>query len=69
MLLERLDGGRPLAAEPDDDTVMTILGGLLARLTAPPAPDGLPRLADVAAEMVAAAPGAAPALQIGRAHV
>ncbi|WP_205629352.1 aminoglycoside phosphotransferase family protein [Jiangella muralis] len=62
MLLERLDGGRPLAALRDDDAVMTVLGGLLARLTTRPAPDGLPRLADVAAAMVAAAPEAVPSL-------
>ncbi len=62
MLLERLDGGRPLASVPDDDAVMTVLGGLLARLTARPAPDGLPRLSDVAAAMVAATPEAAPSL-------
>lgn len=62
VLLERLDAGRPLAAAGDDDAVMTVLGGLLARLTTLPAPAGLPRLADVGAEMVEAAPRAAPAL-------
>lgn len=62
MLLERLDAARPLASLPGDDAAMTVLGGLLARLVAGPAPDGLPRLADVAAAMVAAVPDAAPAL-------
>ncbi|SDU40820.1 streptomycin 6-kinase [Jiangella alkaliphila] len=65
MLLERLDGGRPLASVPDDDAVMKVLGVLLARLTARPAPDGLPRLSDVAAAMVAAVPGALRALHEG----
>nr|WP_199701274.1 aminoglycoside phosphotransferase family protein [Jiangella rhizosphaerae] len=60
MLLERLDAARPLAAVPDDDAVMTVLGGLLVEA---PAPDGLPRLADVAAATVSAAPGAVPALR------
>nr|WP_184829530.1 aminoglycoside phosphotransferase family protein [Jiangella mangrovi] len=59
MLLERLDGSRPLASAGDDDAVMTVVGELLARLTVRPAPAGLPRLADVAAAMVAMAPAAA----------
>lgn len=58
MLLERLDGARPLGSLGDDDAVMTVLGELLARLVALPAPAGLPRLADVAAAMVSAAPAA-----------
>ncbi|TDC52469.1 hydroxyurea phosphotransferase [Jiangella ureilytica] len=62
MLLERLDGARPLGSLGDDDAVMTVLGELLARLVAMPAPAGLPRLADVAAAMVAAAPAAVPRL-------
>ncbi|SEF16065.1 aminoglycoside phosphotransferase family protein [Jiangella alba] len=62
MLLERLDGDRPLSSVPSDDAAMTVLGELLARLTARPAPDGLPRLADIAAAMVADAPSAAPSL-------
>lgn len=65
MLLERLDAGRPLASVGDDDAVMTVIGGLLARLVAVPAPAGLPRLADVAADMVATAPAAVSALADG----
>ncbi|PZF81830.1 aminoglycoside phosphotransferase family protein [Jiangella anatolica] len=62
MLLERLDGDRPLSSLPSDDAAMTVLGELLARLVAVPAPDGLPRLSEVAAAMVADAPAAAPSL-------
>ncbi|WP_198663794.1 aminoglycoside phosphotransferase family protein [Jiangella endophytica] len=62
MLLERLDAGRPLSSVADDDATMAVLGGLLARLAARPAPDGLPRLGDVAAAMIAAVPDAVPAL-------
>ena len=62
MLLERLDDARPLGSLGDDDAVMTVLGELLARLVATPAPDGLPRLAEVAAAMVSAVPAAVPRL-------
>ncbi|WP_443217865.1 aminoglycoside phosphotransferase family protein [Saccharothrix sp. CCNWYY140] len=58
MLLERLDAGRPLSAVPDDDTALGILGGLLARLTAVPAPPGLRRLEDVATAMLDQVPWA-----------
>ncbi|MFC4562801.1 aminoglycoside phosphotransferase family protein [Nocardiopsis mangrovi] len=63
MLLERLDAARPRSAVPDDDTAMRVLAGLLARLTAVPAPAGLRGLADIAAAMLDAVPGAVPALR------
>jgi streptomycin 6-kinase len=62
MLLERVDADRPLSTVEDDDEAMGILAGLLARLVAVPAPEGLQHLADIAAEMVAEAPRAAAAL-------
>lgn len=63
MLLERLDAGRPLSAVPDATIAVRILAELMARLVAVPAPPDLPRLADVAAAMVAEVPGAVPALR------
>jgi streptomycin 6-kinase len=62
MLLERLDADRPLSTVEDDGEAMGILAGLLARLVAVPAPEGLRHLADVAAGMLAQAPRAAAAL-------
>ncbi|MFF8959392.1 aminoglycoside phosphotransferase family protein [Streptomyces sp. NPDC014894] len=62
MLLERLDFGRPLAAEPDSREAVRILAELLARLTAGPAPAGMRRLGDLAAEMTRDAPDAVRAL-------
>jgi streptomycin 6-kinase len=62
MLLERLDAARPLSTVDDDAEAMEVLAGLLARLVAVPAPEGLRHLGDIAAEMVAAAPRAAAAL-------
>lgn len=61
-LLERLDAGRPLSSVEDDDTAVGILGGLLARLTAVPAPPGLRRLSDVAGAMLDQVPSALAAL-------
>lgn len=60
LLLERLDEGRPLSAPAvrDSRRAVEIVGGLLARLTAVPAPDGLRRLGDLAAGMLEAVPGA-----------
>lgn len=52
MLLERLDGRRTLSAVPDDMAAMEILAGLLARLVARPAPEGLRRLGDIAGRML-----------------
>ncbi|MEV0225754.1 aminoglycoside phosphotransferase family protein [Streptomyces sp. NPDC050704] len=52
MLLERLDGGRSLAAVPDVLEATGILAGLLARVTAVAAPEGMRRLGDIVAGMV-----------------
>ncbi|MEU8303358.1 aminoglycoside phosphotransferase family protein [Actinomadura sp. NPDC048955] len=62
MLLERLDAARPLSSVADDDTAMGVLAGLLERLVAVRAPEGLRRLADIAADMLDEVPGAVPAL-------
>ncbi|WP_442816033.1 aminoglycoside phosphotransferase family protein [Streptomyces sp. NBC_01205] len=56
MLLERLDAGRSLAAVGDDTTALQILSEVLSRLVARPAPEGVRRLADIAAAMLDAAP-------------
>ncbi|MFD5507157.1 aminoglycoside phosphotransferase family protein [Streptomyces sp. NPDC127051] len=56
MLLERLDAGRSLAAVDDDMTALRVLSEVLARLVALPAPDGVRRLADIAAAMLRSAP-------------
>ncbi|MEV7616902.1 aminoglycoside phosphotransferase family protein [Streptomyces sp. NPDC089799] len=58
MLLERLDGARTLASISDDDTAMSTLAGLLARLVAVPAPQGLRSLGDIASEMLEQVPRA-----------
>ncbi|WP_188196576.1 aminoglycoside phosphotransferase family protein [Nonomuraea sp. SYSU D8015] len=63
-LLERLDASRPLSAVADDDAAMRILAGLMARLTAVPAPDGLRRLSDIAGAMLEQVPRAVPALRV-----
>ncbi|ARI56151.1 hydroxyurea phosphotransferase [Streptomyces sp. S8] len=62
-LLERLDAGRPLSAEPDEAVVMEVLAGLMARLSAVPAPPGMRELAGIAAAMVRQAPEAAALLR------
>ncbi len=62
MLLERLDGARALASVEDDDEATGILAELLARLVAVPAPMGLRRLGDIAAQMLEQAPLAVTAL-------
>ncbi|WP_406187054.1 aminoglycoside phosphotransferase family protein [Streptomyces sp. NBC_01006] len=56
MLLERLDAGRSLAAVDDDMTALQVLSEVLSRLVALPAPDGVRRLADIAAAMLRSAP-------------
>ncbi|MGW5401606.1 aminoglycoside phosphotransferase family protein [Streptomyces sp. NPDC003952] len=68
LLLERLDEGRPLSALAvrDSARAVELLGGLLARLTAVPAPAGVRRLGDVAAAMLEAVPGALAQLGEGR---
>jgi streptomycin 6-kinase len=63
MLLERLDATRPLSAHPDEPTAVRVLAGLLARLTAVPAPEGLRHLSGIAAAMLAEVPGAVPKLR------
>jgi streptomycin 6-kinase len=56
MLLERL--GRPLSSEPADAVAVPVLADLLARLTAVPAPAGVPLLAEVATAMLVETPSA-----------
>ncbi|NUT90467.1 MAG: hydroxyurea phosphotransferase [Saccharothrix sp.] len=58
MLLERLDEARPLSTVADDDTALGVIAGLLARLTAVPAPPGLRRLEDIATAMLDQVPWA-----------
>ncbi|MFC8759106.1 aminoglycoside phosphotransferase family protein [Streptomyces sp. NPDC057193] len=58
MLLERLDEGRPLTSVADTREALGVVAGLLARLTAVPAPPGLRTLGDIAAGMLAEVPGA-----------
>ncbi|MEV6772451.1 aminoglycoside phosphotransferase family protein [Nocardia sp. NPDC051030] len=63
LLLERLDSGRMLSTMCDRGTAETrqavlIIAELLARLTAVPAPEGMRRLGDIAARMVADLPEA-----------
>lgn len=62
MLLERLDATRPLSTVPDDTAALDVLAGLLARLTAVPAPPGVRHLSDIAAAMLDQVPSAAPML-------
>ncbi|MDI5965633.1 aminoglycoside phosphotransferase family protein [Streptantibioticus silvisoli] len=62
MLLERLDAARSLAAEPDERAAVTALAALLGRLAAVPAPPGLRRLADLAADLLRRVPAALPRL-------
>jgi streptomycin 6-kinase len=58
MLLEQLRSGRDLTAVEDPREAVRLLAGLLARLTALPAPAGLRSLGAVAAEMLDAVPKA-----------
>ncbi|MEU9186868.1 aminoglycoside phosphotransferase family protein [Streptomyces sp. NPDC048484] len=51
LLLERLDEDRPLTALPDVMKATAVLAGLLARITAVPAPAGLRRLDGITAGM------------------
>ncbi|WP_435833930.1 aminoglycoside phosphotransferase family protein [Streptomyces bacillaris] len=57
LLLERLDEGRPLSAVADVRGAVGVLGGVLARLAAVPAPEGLRTLGGAVERMLAAAPG------------
>ncbi|MFD4945616.1 aminoglycoside phosphotransferase family protein [Streptomyces sp. NPDC058239] len=67
LLLERLEGHRSLTGMADGQEAVRILAGLLARLSSVPAPAGcgLRGLGDMAARMLAAAPGAVVALADG----
>ncbi|MEW2130801.1 aminoglycoside phosphotransferase family protein [Streptomyces sp. NPDC005435] len=58
LLLERLHARRSLTALPDPREAVTVLGTLLARLTARPAPPGIRRLGDIAQAMLDRAPHA-----------
>ncbi|MFJ6906897.1 aminoglycoside phosphotransferase family protein [Streptomyces griseoluteus] len=61
LLLERLDGHRPLSALPGAPEAVDVLGALPARLTARPAPPGLRRPGDLARGTRARRPRALPA--------
>lgn len=58
MLLERLDPGRMLDSVEDSRKAVLVIAELLARLTSGPAPDGMRRLSDIAAGMLAQMPSA-----------
>ncbi|MFF0429340.1 aminoglycoside phosphotransferase family protein [Streptomyces sp. NPDC004520] len=58
MLLERLDEARPLSTVADTREALRIVAGLLARLVAVPAPEGIRTLGDIAAGMLARVPEA-----------
>ncbi|MGW1512294.1 aminoglycoside phosphotransferase family protein [Streptomyces sp. NPDC002394] len=58
MLLERLDEARPLSTVADTREALRIVAGLLARLVAVPAPEGIRTLGDTAAGMLARVPEA-----------
>ncbi|MEU9145258.1 aminoglycoside phosphotransferase family protein [Streptomyces sp. NPDC048349] len=68
LLLERLDEGRHLSAlaERDSRRAVQVVGELLARLTAVPAPEGLRGLGAVAAGMLDGVPEALGRLSDGR---
>ncbi|WP_307714798.1 aminoglycoside phosphotransferase family protein [Streptomyces sp. V4I23] len=53
LLLERVAPGRHLSTVADDRVATEVLAGLLARLSSVAAPEGLRRLGDVAARMLA----------------
>jgi len=58
MLLERLDPARMLARVADVHTSVEVIAGLLAHLTAGPAPEGMRSLAGIAASMLERTPAA-----------
>ncbi|MFE5024374.1 aminoglycoside phosphotransferase family protein [Streptomyces sp. NPDC056656] len=58
MLLERLDSGRMLDSVENSRKAVLVIAELLARLTSAPAPEGMRRLADIAADMLAQVPSA-----------
>ncbi|MFD4833627.1 aminoglycoside phosphotransferase family protein [Streptomyces uncialis] len=57
-LLERADESRPLSAVEDSREAVGVIADLLARLTSVPGPPGVRHLADIAADMLDALPGA-----------
>lgn len=65
VLIERLHADRSLELVEDDDEAVRVVGGILARLHAVPAPRGLPQLGAVVAQMLAAVPAATRALRDG----
>ncbi|MFB8022817.1 aminoglycoside phosphotransferase family protein [Streptomyces rubiginosohelvolus] len=56
LLLERLDERRPLSGEADVREAVKVLGSVLSRLVAVPAPEGLRTLGGVAERMLAEVP-------------
>ncbi|MFG2461577.1 aminoglycoside phosphotransferase family protein [Streptomyces sp. NPDC048523] len=58
MLLERLDATRMLSTLPGTRDAVLVIAGLLARLTAGPAPAGMRRLGDIARAMLDRTPEA-----------
>jgi streptomycin 6-kinase len=58
MLLERLDASQDLTVVTDDQTAARIIAELLVQLNSVPAPDGMRRLGDIAAGILAQAPDA-----------
>ncbi|MER6981264.1 aminoglycoside phosphotransferase family protein, partial [Streptomyces carpinensis] len=58
LLLERLDSSRALTHVPDTREAVTVVAGLLARLTSVAAPAGIRRLGDVAHAMLERTPHA-----------
>jgi streptomycin 6-kinase len=58
MLLERLDASRDLTVVDDDLVAARIIAELLVQLNSVPAPDGMRRLGDIAAGILAEAPNA-----------
>ncbi|MFE0652741.1 aminoglycoside phosphotransferase family protein [Streptomyces sp. NPDC059534] len=69
MLLERLDEARPLSSAVDTREALRIVAGLLARLVAVPAPEGMRRLGDIAAAMLTQVPAAVARLGAADAEV
>jgi streptomycin 6-kinase len=65
MLLERLDASRPLGVVENDLAALQPLAEIMARLVSVAAPPDLRRLADIAAAMLAAVPGALRVLGVG----
>lgn len=58
MLLERLDSARMLSTLPGTRDAVLVIAGLLAHLTATPAPTGIRRLGDLAHAMLDRTPAA-----------